>query len=432
MEKKIFCLLFMLLFSTAFIFSEVVILKDESILKCKINKIDDAGLVVTASFGEVVIKRENIKKIYFDDVAYDKEFSVEEEKTVAIENNKNHEKLIVNEYSYDKFTGIKLDSGYNEIINQIKSSEFIYDLRKKDNSIIIWGSCFSLNTPYYTFLRFKKEKLVDIVMTFENNKLDINKLIDNLNLDLVKNEDSGRYSMEINDKMIEVYSFTDKSEKLNCLHVYNKDSALSFDKLNYNKIEFGIGGGFSHAFSQCIPLGFLLNQSLSFYLPFSFSANINPVYQLGFESDFGYKALFVYGYMPSVHNISEKIKITNKWGDPEKKSRFMFQIGANFQVVFNMFDLNYNISYSPVSFMAGPSFELGGETRSNKNNFMSSTSFFFDFGLGKIDYVNYYYYDDYDYESDSSGASSCSGTSFLYSFDVGITFKWMATPHVVF
>ena len=68
--KKGFLVLIMVLSVTAFAFAEVIILKDDSVIKGKIIKLDEDIITVIGSFGEMVIERDNVKKQYANEEEY--------------------------------------------------------------------------------------------------------------------------------------------------------------------------------------------------------------------------------------------------------------------------------------------------------------------------------------------------------------------------
>lgn len=86
--KKGFLVLIMVLSVTAFAFAEVIILKDDSVIKGKIIKLDEDIITVIGSFGEMVIERDNIKKMYSSDKEYNEELEEkkkkEENKTLVL------------------------------------------------------------------------------------------------------------------------------------------------------------------------------------------------------------------------------------------------------------------------------------------------------------------------------------------------------------
>lgn len=71
-----------------FLFSEVIVLKDESIIKGKIIKLDEDNITVIGSFGEMVIERDNIKMQYQNETQYNEALEklkkVEENKTIVL------------------------------------------------------------------------------------------------------------------------------------------------------------------------------------------------------------------------------------------------------------------------------------------------------------------------------------------------------------
>ncbi len=60
----------MLIFGINLIFAEVIILKDDSVIKGKITKLDEDIITVIGSFGEMVIERDNVKKQYANEEEY--------------------------------------------------------------------------------------------------------------------------------------------------------------------------------------------------------------------------------------------------------------------------------------------------------------------------------------------------------------------------
>ncbi|HQB61145.1 MAG TPA: hypothetical protein PK899_05750, partial [Spirochaetota bacterium] len=71
--KKILIAIFILLLNAFVIFPEVIILKDGSIIKGKIIKLDEDNITVLGSYEEIIIERNNIKKQYQSEAEYKKE-----------------------------------------------------------------------------------------------------------------------------------------------------------------------------------------------------------------------------------------------------------------------------------------------------------------------------------------------------------------------
>ncbi len=69
MRKSVF-LIFIIIFGLNLAFGEVIILKDDSVIKGKIIKLDEDNITVIGSLGEVVIERDNIKRQYASEEEY--------------------------------------------------------------------------------------------------------------------------------------------------------------------------------------------------------------------------------------------------------------------------------------------------------------------------------------------------------------------------
>ena len=74
-----------LLFCITTLFAEVVLLKDGSIIKGKIIKMNEDIITVLSNYGEMVIDRSQVVNTYFDEDAYYKSLNTTEKKEVVTE-----------------------------------------------------------------------------------------------------------------------------------------------------------------------------------------------------------------------------------------------------------------------------------------------------------------------------------------------------------
>ena len=77
---KIYYILFLFFFGLPFLFPEVILLNDKEVIKGTIKEISDDKVIMNTNYGEITLKKTDIKKIYLNENEYNLENSAEDTK----------------------------------------------------------------------------------------------------------------------------------------------------------------------------------------------------------------------------------------------------------------------------------------------------------------------------------------------------------------
>ncbi|HBI36183.1 MAG: hypothetical protein A2355_16885 [Spirochaetes bacterium RIFOXYB1_FULL_32_8] len=442
-----FMLIIYVLMTVNLFFGEVLLLKDGSIIKGKIIKMDEDNLVVLSAYGEMLIERSKIKKTYFADSEYEKELA-----EIEAEKNKQPEKTVVKE------TVVK-EIVVERVINSTVHTEKIETILFMDlfGSITTEDVATVLNDAKINYVLNSKTGLIN---GYKNNKkfaklsrlLNISKKTNSLydkrelyyqfyvnegtirdayfvinkagnEIDIIKQniesatgltfkadtENAGVYTaLTTNNIIVDIYKISKQGNVSNglCIYIRDKDSEKRAFTIPTGILDFHIGIGYAHGAEAGYP--YYLSHNYKFG---TFNVGLSGV---GKKGSFGLMYIIgpslslKYSLIPRL-DISNQLLFSGKWGGMYGTNLFVFNFGLNFGysgaplfIGFNS-DYNYNKDYdnspyyyensekyAPGAFWyAGPSLYWGVEARTKKKkNFAYNIGVYIDWKFSS--YVNKY------------------------------------------
>ncbi|HNZ27918.1 MAG TPA: hypothetical protein PKK13_11905 [Spirochaetota bacterium] len=408
--------------------SQIILLKNGEIIKGSIITLTAEGLKVKTDSDEFLVKNEEIQKVYFSEEEYYKEKYASEtkekviiqEKTVVVERGG----LSVDDIMETKFFGIKLGTRYNDVINELKRRESAYEERNRDASIIVYRPLTVQPSSEYTLIRIKDGVIAEMVLAYRTTKETIATLSRSIGKEFQIDKQTNRTtSVTENNNVIELYNIKESNKDYVALRYFVKDKGIGFSKLDYKKIEFNIGFGLEHNFSIYYPLGGggMPSQSVGLFLPLGMMFSVNKNAQVGFVNDLEYRAVFVYGLYPHIHQFNDRFKLAIKSGESTKLTKFVYEIGITMQYS-NAIEL-WGGGRSGSSFLVGPAMSWMFESSNKTRTSGFQVGLFMEGSFGSPVYYTYW--------NNSTRDTEVEAT-FGATFDVGISLRWISTPRILF
>ncbi len=406
MGKKIIFLIIAMLLSINMIFGEVLLLKDGSVIKGKIIKMDEDNLVVLSEYGEMIIDRTKINNTFFDESEYYesiKKKNREESTPAKVETPKETivEKVIerivevpsVKTFGIEflLFYGMKPGMSFEDVNDILKQENIPYEQSKSKGIITVYLKKqlidgLTRKNDAYIQLKFQEKILTDLYYSIIGAE-DTKEITKNLgNLTGLEFETGGKGSIAKNNETLQtdVYFNETTIYSKSAVSIQLHEAGETGEEPDYPKvgIEFMAGFGFKHGLQVGIPF-IIATHDIGLSVPF----DILAVWRTG---SFGLKYVFspsvslMFSFGPGV-DLNHKVMLSVKNNGLFMNKGFVFNIGVNFGYYNTIFNVNSQF-YGDVWYY-GPSIYLGGETRNkSKRSFAYGAGWFIDGKFGRARY----------------------------------------------
>lgn len=336
---------------------------------------------------------------------------------------------------YSKF---QIDASYNSVKIPISISEFQTKISKDKSAILLFGYLSPELKCDYTLYNFSDNQLTDIwfFMDKDNKKSNYSLIKKSLEKYLGSGNriDKNRETWRGKKNSLLLYrSMVIEEKEYSILHYFNNESYEELGTISnyfaeYNDLQnhkgnsdFSIGISFDCSIVDTKFYNFkyknsdntikyddisghlLLCSFAPVSIPISFSYFVTNNNAVGLTFVAAYSLLQSYTSKNlndlDLHRVSFKMMFRDKYGKPERKSKFVFEFGLKgvMDIFYDKTDKAFTFEssagytiYGPKSFIGGGFTLHLGWTRDNKNSSFSS-SFFTDvtFGKASYDYINF-------------------------------------------
>lgn len=448
-----------LLFMASLVFSEVLLLKDGTIIRGKIIKLDEDKVVILSTYGELLVDRDQIIKTYFNDAEYERE--VEAAKTVkpVVEEPKIVERIVERIVEIVKpvvveeqkeliedilFDGIKTGMDFKAVHEIMLKKKRNIEFDRKKGIISVYYKKKDVeglheSSSVYIQYVFTEDTLTDmfyyIIDTEDATATgnDLGKLIS------LTFETGGKgVKSAYGDNAIDVY-FSElnlNKDKGICIHLHAGDVMNDERQLPGTGFEALVGFGFTHSglfgvqTSMSGPNetpGFCpyLTMNFGLSLPLEFMA-VLPVASVGlyYSITTGYGMLYLSPLAASL-NIDNRLLLSIKSGGLFSSHMFVFRAGVNWGYLFGHFGGRIPTGLWHV----GPSLYWGSETRGKaKKNFAFGWGIFLE---GRFSRVQFEYVHKEDYSPYKEISRQWYEGPFAVA-SVGLQFNWQGVARKVF